>query len=101
LGLLKEGRVAINRRDPVEILLELLKRISQLHYSNHHAHVLKQFRVADLFRKPLVMSVLSVTRLVSRVHQTLGTTPAVAAGVADHDRTITDMLALLDTPSSN
>ena len=36
-----------------------------------------------------------------RVHQTLDTTPAVAAGVADHVWTIRDMLALLDTPSSN
>ena len=32
-----------------------------------------------------------------RVHQTLGTTPAVAAGVADHVWTLDEMVALLET----
>ena len=31
-----------------------------------------------------------------RVHQTLKTTPAVAAGVADHVWTLTELVALLD-----
>jgi hypothetical protein len=32
-----------------------------------------------------------------RVHQTLGTSPAVAAGVADHLWTIEEVVGLLDT----
>jgi len=36
-----------------------------------------------------------------RVHQTLGTTPAVAAGLADHVWTIAEIVALLDPPTSN
>ena len=32
-----------------------------------------------------------------RVHQTLGTTPAVAAGVADHEWTVTEIVNLLDS----
>jgi IS1 family transposase len=36
-----------------------------------------------------------------RVHQTLGTTPAVAAGVADHKWTITELCELLQAPDSN
>jgi hypothetical protein len=36
-----------------------------------------------------------------RVHQTLGTTPAVAGGVADHGWSIAEIVGLLDTPSSN
>jgi len=36
-----------------------------------------------------------------RVHQTLGTTPAVAAGLADHVWSIKELVALLDTADSN
>jgi IS1 family transposase len=36
-----------------------------------------------------------------RVHQTLGTTPAVAAGVADHVWTVREICELLLTPKSN
>ena len=32
-----------------------------------------------------------------RIHQTLGTTPAVAAGVADHEWTVTEIVNLLDS----
>ena len=31
-----------------------------------------------------------------RVHKTLGTTPAVAAGIADHPWTLDELVALLD-----
>ncbi len=32
-----------------------------------------------------------------RVHKTLGTTPAVAAGVADHVWTVAELVSLLDS----
>ena len=33
----------------------------------------------------------------ARVHQTLGKTPAIAAGVADHKWTLQEIVGLLDT----
>ncbi|MFH0980169.1 MAG: IS1 family transposase [Planctomycetota bacterium] len=37
----------------------------------------------------------------ARIHQTLGTTPAVAAGLSDHPWTIAEIVGLLDSESSN
>lgn len=34
----------------------------------------------------------------ARVHQTLKTTPAIAAGIADHKWSLVEIAGLLDTP---